>query len=180
MRKKNKKPMSLGDVLESFLSRSGLKRRIQEQKILDLWEKVVGQAVAERTEPIRVQNRVLQVKVDSSVWMQQLQFMKSLILQKFQQQLGGNFLQDLRFFIGELKPAAKGKSEEEGQGMKSPDGAVKEEERRWIEKEVEGVRDPEMREILSRVYIKGQAARRDDRETIPASNWKSMITEDNR
>src|SRR4030042_6805105 len=75
MRKNNKKPMILGDVLESFLSRSGLKRRIQEQKILDLWERVVGQTVAERTEPIRVQNRGLQVKVDSSVWMQQLQFL---------------------------------------------------------------------------------------------------------
>ncbi len=178
MRKNNKKPMSLGDVLESFLSRSGLKRRIQEQKILDLWERVVGKAVAERTEPIRVQNRVLQVKVDSSVWMQQLQFMKGLIIQKFQQQLRGNFLQDLRFFIGELKPAAEGKSEEEGQGMKSPDGVVKEEERRWIEKEVEGVRDPEMREILLRVYIKGQAVRRNYKNTIPDLNLKPIITED--
>ena len=178
MRKNNKKPLSVGEVLENFLSRSGLKRRVQEQKILDSWERVVGKTVAERTEPIRVQNRVLQVKVDSSVWMQQLQFMKGLIIQKFQQQMGGNFLQDLRFFIGEMKPTAEGKREEKKQGMNGPTGAIKEEERKRIEKEVERVQDPEMREIISRVFIKGQAARRDSKETMPDSNSKPMRTED--
>ena len=151
MRKNHHKPLSLGEVLEGFLRRSGLRRRIQEQKILDLWEGVVGQAVAERTEPIRVQNRVLQVKVDNSVWMQQLQFMKSLILKKFQEQSGDNFLQDLRFFVGELNHLQEGKNEKTKRGRESSDETIKEEKRRWIEKEVAGVRDPEMREILSEV-----------------------------
>lgn len=163
MRKNHHKPLSLGEVLEGFLRRSGLKRRIQEQKILDLWEGVVGQAVAERTEPIRVQNRVLQVKVDNSVWMQQLQFMKSLILKKFQEQSGDNFLQDLRFFFGELNHLQEGKNEKTKRGREGSDETIKEEKRRWIEKEVAGVRDPEMREILSRIYIKGQTVRRNDR-----------------
>ncbi len=76
------RPHRLGKILENCLSRVGLQQRIQEQKILDAWERMVGKAIAEMTEPVRVKNRVLQVKVTNSVWMHELQFHKKLIIQK--------------------------------------------------------------------------------------------------
>jgi len=68
MRKGAKTPPSMGEVLGEFLRRTGINRKIQEQKILNSWEEAVGEGVAERTQAIRVQNRVLQVKVANSVW----------------------------------------------------------------------------------------------------------------
>lgn len=117
MGKGRKNLSTLGEVLGHFLKSSGLKRRIQEQKILDSWEKAVGEAVAERTQPMGVKNRVLWVRVSSSVWMQQLQFMKGLILQKLHEQTGNHSLQDLRFFLGEMESSdgeVKKKEEEKG------------------------------------------------------------------
>jgi predicted nucleic acid-binding Zn ribbon protein len=159
MGKIRKTPSRLGEVLGHFLKSSGLKRRIEEQKVLDSWEKAVGVAVAERSQPVGVRNRVLQVKVSSSVWMQQLQFLKGLILEKLHEQTGNHFLQDLRFFLGEMESSdeeVKKKKEEEERGAPSPD--LTEEERERIEKALSGVRDPEMREILSRIYSKGIVA----------------------
>jgi len=158
MGKIRKNPSTLGEVLGHFLKSSGLKRRIQEQRILDSWEKAVGGAVAERTQPMGVKNRVLQVRVSSSVWMQQLQFMKGLILQKLHEQTGNHFLQDLRFFLGEMEYSDGGvKKKEEGEGGGSSSGLTAEERER-IEKALSGIHDSEMREILSRVFSKGMGA----------------------
>ena len=157
MGKGRKSPSTLGEVLGHFLKSSGLKRRIQEQKLLDSWEKAVGLAIAERTQPIGVKNRVLQVRVSSSVWMQQLQFLKGLILQKLHEQAGNHFLQDVRFFLGEMESFVGGEKKKEEEGGR-PSLGLTTKERERIEKALSGVHDPEMREILSRVYSKGMAA----------------------
>ena len=157
MGKGRKSPSTLGEVLGPFLKSSGLKRRIQEKKLLDSWEKAVGVAIAERTQPMGVKNRVLQVRVSSSVWMQQLQFMKGLILKKLCEQTGIDHLQDVRFFLGEMESlvgGGKNKEEERGRSI----SGLTTEERERIEKALSGIDDCEMREILSRVYSKGLAA----------------------
>lgn len=161
MRKRAKSPPSLGEVLGNFFKRTGLSRKIQEQKILNSWEKAVGEAVAERTRPVRVKNRVLQVKVTNSVWMQELQFMKDLIIKKIHEQIGENFLQDLRFFIGEIEPSevrAEKKKKKEGGRFNGEVSRLSEAEKERIGGALAEITDPEMREILGRVYGKGLTA----------------------
>jgi hypothetical protein len=161
MRKRAKNPPSLGEVLGNFLRRSGLTRKIQEQKILNSWDKAVGEAIAERTQPVNVKNRVLRVKVTNSVWMQELQFMKDLIIKKLHEQIGENFLQDLRFFIGEVDPSevgAKKKKKKEGGRINGEVGGLSEAEKERIGRALAEITDPEMREILERIYAKGLSA----------------------
>jgi hypothetical protein len=158
MGKGRKSPSTLGEVLGPFLKSSGLRRRIQEKKLLDSWEKAVGVAIAERTQPMGVKNRVLQVRVSSSVWMQQLQFMKELILQKLYEETGIHLLQDVRFFLGEMESfAGGGKNKKEEERGTSFSGLTAEERER-IKKALSGIDDFEMRELISRVYSKGLAA----------------------
>ncbi len=149
--RKGGKPSSLGDILSDYLNQPGLRSRMREQKILDVWDRVVGRAIAEVTQPGTVRNRVLQIRVINSIWMQELQFHKPLIVQKLNEFLGDPFVQDLRFVLGERKPERFPKGEE-GQGKKSRELAKEERER--IEKEVSRLPDPEMREVLSRVFAK--------------------------
>jgi hypothetical protein len=161
-RKTTKIPPSMGELLGEFFERTGMNRRIQEQKILDCWEKAVGEGVAEKTQPVSVKNRVLQVKVVNSVWMQELQFMKELIMQKIQQQTGNNILRDLRFFIGEIEPCG-GKErnrKKEGSRMDGQSLFLTEAERERIDRALSAITDPEMREILGRIYARGLAARK--------------------
>ena len=137
-----------------------MNRRIQEQEILNCWEQAVGEGVAEKTQPVSVKNRVLQVKVVNSVWMQELQFMKELIMQKLHQQTGNNILRDLRFFIGEIERSGGKERNKQKHGalMDGQSLGLTEAEMERIDRALSGIRDAELHEILRRIYGKGLAA----------------------
>ena len=162
--RKAQKPSFLGDILSGTLDQPGLRSRMQEQKILDAWDRVVGRAIAEMSQPARVRNHVLQIRVINSVWMQELQFHKPLMIRKLNEFLGGPLLQDLRFILGEREGKLPPKGEE-GRGKESRELA--EEERKRIEKEVSGLPDPELREVLSRLFAKGLTTPRSPRGEKP-------------
>ena len=145
----------MGKILENCLNQAGLHPRIREQRIIDAWEGMVGKAIAEMTQPVRVRNRVLQVKVVNSVWMQELQFHKKLIIQKLNEHIGNPVVQDLWFFIGEKEAGKNVRAQEGKKNQKRRPRELSQEEKDRIEKEIAPLRDPEMREILSRVFSKG-------------------------
>jgi len=161
MGKRTKKPLRVGDILKNYCNRVGLSRRMNEKRLLDAWEEAVGEAVAKRTEPMRIKNRILYLKVTNSVWMQQLQFMKEVIVKKLHEKTGIDFLQDIRFFIGEVGPMDK---EAKGGNLKRDLTPLSGSDWEQINKEVSGVQDPEMQEILSGLYSKALAAERNQRK----------------
>lgn len=147
---RGRKPPRWGEILEGYLRQSGLGRRIQEQKILASWEKIVGKAVAENAEPAGVVNEVLRVKVASSVWMQQLQFLKGMVLKRLEE--NGFPLKGLRFYIGEVNPRVLPGGErgpEEGQGNE-----LSRTQKERIASEVAGIQDEELKQILGRLMAK--------------------------
>ncbi len=149
----------LQDILGPYLRNTGLSRRLEEDRILCLWPEIVGKAIAENTQPLGVRNRILQVKVINSVWMQQLQFMKRIILQKIKNQEECQRIDDIKFYLGEIEKS-------QGEAAKNsiwpvPRETLGKEEKEKIEKEVEKVQDPEIRESLARLFARGiQAGRR--------------------
>jgi hypothetical protein len=159
MNKRSQKPSPLGEVLEKFFSRSGLKLRLADQRILDSWKRAVGGGIAEQTQPVRVQNRVLQVRVSNSVWMQELQFMKGMILQRVREETGVADLVDLRLFLGEVNEegAVEGGAENRGEIEPKTLEDLTESEKDRIRKEVAALSDPEMRKIFESVFSRGLA-----------------------
>ena len=143
------KPSALGDILRIQCSRMGLNRRMKEQRLLGAWAEAVGKGVAERTQPMRIEKGVLFLKVTNSVWMQQLQFMKELIVKKLHEKTGMDLVQDLRFYIGEVENAVK---EEGRQSPKRDLPTLSESDRENIARHVSRVRDPEMKKMLSELF----------------------------
>ncbi len=152
-------PSRWGEIAPSLPAGARLTRGVQEQKILDSWEEVVGKDVAEQTRPTKVRNQMLEVKVSSSVWMQQLQFMKGLIIQKLGAK--GSSVRDLRFFVGEIE---SGGEEETPKRSCTRFATLGEGEKDRIAREVAGIRDAEMREIFYRIYAQSLAAEKYRRE----------------
>ncbi len=150
--KKGVSPLSLGDILGRYIDQSGLRPKIREQKVLVAWNQLVGEAIAEVTQPVRVRNGSLLIKVIHPVWMQELQFHKKLIIQKVNGFLGGPFLEDLRFVLGEREAINPPRKEGPVQNRQRELGK---EERERIAREVGGIRDGEIREALSRLFAKG-------------------------
>ncbi len=102
MRKKNHqiKLHHISEILLSLLKKRGMASKIEENALLRLWPKAVGPQIILHTKADAVRNGILFVKTISSVWVQQLYFMKEEIRQKLNQLAGKNIINDIRFSVG--------------------------------------------------------------------------------
>jgi predicted nucleic acid-binding Zn ribbon protein len=87
----------VGDLLPTVLKSIGLDRKLKEQEVLGIWAHVVGEEVAARTRPIKIERGVLYVHVDQSAWMQELHFMEKEIIKKIKEQAPDVDLKQIRF-----------------------------------------------------------------------------------
>src|SRR5437773_10324592 len=96
----------LGTVLDKSLKRLELSPRLDEYGVWPIWNDVVGKPIARNAQPEKIRNGTLFVKVTSPVWMQQLQFMKSMIADKLNQRLKQDIVKNIFFMVGRVDPAA--------------------------------------------------------------------------
>jgi predicted nucleic acid-binding Zn ribbon protein len=87
----------VGDVLPTVLKSIGLDQRLKEQGILAIWARVVGEEIAARTKPLRIDRGVLYVHVDHGAWMQELHFMEKEIIARIKAQAPDIDLKRIRF-----------------------------------------------------------------------------------
>ena len=81
-----KRVTSLRDALDAYLSRAGLKRRLDQASVIPEWPELVGPKIAEVATPqVVLRGGVLVVSVSSSAWIQELQLMSPEILKKLGQ-----------------------------------------------------------------------------------------------
>ena len=64
--------MLMGDLLEEFFARPYVAAKVAEGRLPDTWREVVGDAVANLTTDLRLENRILYVRLQSSVVGQEL------------------------------------------------------------------------------------------------------------
>ncbi len=70
----------IGDLLKEFSQSSKFNKKLNETKIVENWEKILGKTISSATRNIYVQNRVLYVYLDSSVIRHELFMMRSQLL----------------------------------------------------------------------------------------------------
>ncbi len=81
-----KRVTSLRDALDAYVSRAGLKRRLDQASVIPEWPELVGPKIAEVATPqVVLRGGVLVVTVNSSAWIQELQLMSPEILKKLGQ-----------------------------------------------------------------------------------------------
>ena len=90
----------IGKILKTVIESSRQDSDAQLVRIWDLWDEVVGKVVAENAQPEAFKGTLLVVRVGSSPWAHQLQFMKSDIIAKVNEALGGDFISEIRFKVG--------------------------------------------------------------------------------
>lgn len=78
------------------LSDMGLLPKARKYQVFSFWAGIVGD-VAKYARPRRLQGDVLFVATASSVWSQELYFMRESILAKINQALGGEHIKEIRF-----------------------------------------------------------------------------------
>jgi len=78
-----KRETPLGEAMDSYIKRAGIKRRIEQASVVPEWEELVGPQIAAVTTPRSVtRDGTLFVSVHSSAWIQELQLMSPTILRR--------------------------------------------------------------------------------------------------
>lgn len=67
-----------------------------------IWDRAVGATIARNAQPAAFKQRLLVVHVSSSVWLQELFFQKSALIERVNAAAGREILEDIRFKIGPL------------------------------------------------------------------------------
>jgi hypothetical protein len=143
--KKNDSPADLHAILDVVFKQLNRTPQQREQfRIWDIWEGVVGPQIAGKTRPEALRNGVLVVSVTSSVWMQELSFMKQKILDRINQTLPGT-IREIRFKLGDIQQAGAGCYEE-------PLPQLTEEEQEIIAQHTASIEDQGLRESLQKLF----------------------------
>ena len=102
-RTENSSWKATSDVLSGLVPQLANTTRWREYQVWQVWEEVVGEALARKARPSKIQNGKLFVTVASSTLMQELQFMKARLRDGLNQKLGVGTVKDLQFFIGQVR-----------------------------------------------------------------------------
>jgi len=95
-----RKPMAVGEVLERYLTRSGLAPRIQQAQIIPAWAALVGPQIAAVTQPESVApDGTLFVRVTTSPWMNELQLMAPEIMARINAGRGPGRIRTIRWLL---------------------------------------------------------------------------------
>lgn len=138
----------LGDILDHSLKRLDLAGRLREHGVWPIWNEIVGAAVARNAQPEKIRNGTLFVKVTSPVWMQQLQYLKEMIAEKLNRNLGNEVVKNIFFFVGKFESELTNSATEE---MARTENSL-DEKPRLKDEHLESIKDPEIRRALKRLF----------------------------
>jgi predicted nucleic acid-binding Zn ribbon protein len=96
-------PVALTELLMPTLARLGLKTRARFVQILGAWPGVVGEMVADHTNPTAFLRGRLTVETDSPAMGHQLRLQRQTIVDGLNQKLGDSVVLDIRFRLAAEK-----------------------------------------------------------------------------
>ena len=97
MKRASSNPEKLGFILNRNLKSLGLEKKIKGQRIISFWKDVVGEPIASHTEPFKIEDFKLYIKVESACWRTELFFMKDKIIKQINQYINDNLVKDIIF-----------------------------------------------------------------------------------
>ncbi|MCC6964714.1 MAG: DUF721 domain-containing protein [Nitrospira sp.] len=140
---------SFGTILAGVAHRLGLESKLFEARLRRHWPDIVGEPIATHTRPDQIRFKKLHVYVHNSVWLQQLTFLKPVLLEKVNGMAGDQLVTEIVLRIGEFS----------GERRVSPPSATVEEHASKPSAELlreaafhtQSIQDPALREQLAAI-----------------------------
>ena len=92
---RNKNGIPIKEALDGYFRALGIEDKIHETRILSQWSEMMGDAVAVRTESKVIRDKVLYLKINSSVMRDELQQSKAEIIDKVNAAAGCELITDI-------------------------------------------------------------------------------------
>lgn len=94
---KRKTESSLKEVIQQFIKAYGIERKLDEAALMNAWDEVVGPIFVKHTQNLSISNRVLYVKLDSSVIRNELMMARSKLVLSLNKAVGKKIIDDIVF-----------------------------------------------------------------------------------
>lgn len=95
MAAKKNNESTLKQAIEDMMRTSKLKGKLDEVKLLDSWEKVMGSVIAKYTQKIHIENRVLYIELKSAALREELSYGRAKMVKLLNEEAGGNVIDDI-------------------------------------------------------------------------------------
>lgn len=95
MRRSN--TQTLSDVLRSYIQEMKIERKLKEVNAMQSWEELLGRSIARYTTNIYIANKVLYVRLSSSVVKNELMMMREEIRRKMNEKAGEEIIVKIVF-----------------------------------------------------------------------------------
>ena len=89
---------SISDLLNKYLRSEGLEIPLQQKRVIDSWETVVGKMVASYTREKFIKNQTLFIKVINPALRQDLSMMRTQLVKRLNAQVGAMVIVDVKIY----------------------------------------------------------------------------------
>ena len=89
---------SLDEILMKLLRDEGLETPLQQKRLIDSWEIIVGPLVARYTGEKYIKNQTFCVKINNPALRQDLTMMRSKLIKQLNKQAGAWLIKEIRFY----------------------------------------------------------------------------------
>jgi len=96
----NSGPRRLSGVLDRVISRLNLRRDLDDYRVFEAWERVVGPQISRNAQPTRLDAKRLVVSVKSPVWMQEISLLREEIRRKLNEWMGREIVSEVFLVLG--------------------------------------------------------------------------------
>nr|WP_296003245.1 DUF721 domain-containing protein [uncultured Alistipes sp.] len=86
------KTLLMGDLLKEFFSRPYIAAKVAEGKLPDTWREIVGERAAAETVELKLENRVLYVRIRSSILRSELFYQREALRREINERSGVKFV----------------------------------------------------------------------------------------
>lgn len=94
---RKQKAEQVGTLIHQFLREEGLESPYNEYRLVEAWPEVMGQGIANLTGDLQIRNRVLYVRLKSSVLRQELMASRRQLAQRLNDYVGAQVIENIVF-----------------------------------------------------------------------------------
>lgn len=86
---------TIKQAIEELLDTYKLRGKVNEVRLINSWEKIMGRAISNHTREIHIANKTLYIKLDSAPLRHELMFSKDKIVKLINESIGENMIEDV-------------------------------------------------------------------------------------
>ena len=94
---KRQNALPIGDMIRRFLREEGLESPLNEYRLIQAWETVLGKAIVRYTGQMYIKNQTLYVHLTSPALRQNLQMSRQSLVKRLNEAVGAQVIADIVF-----------------------------------------------------------------------------------